>query len=146
MPAIDEELIALEKQYWEAIRNRDGATATRLSDARCLVVGPRGIGKLDRQALAGMVEDAPCELQRFRLDDDVHVSTIADGVALIAYKVNEEMIVDGETTTLEAYASSVWVRRDGGWVCAARTETLAGDRWGRAALKKKRALVAPFSE
>jgi hypothetical protein len=43
--------------------------------------------------------------------------------------VNEEMIVHGETSTREAYASSVWVRRDGGgWVCAAHTETRRGDR------------------
>jgi hypothetical protein len=129
--AIDEELLALEKQYWEAIRSRDGATATRLSDARCLVIGPQGIGQLDRQALAGMVENAPYELKKFRFDDDVHVRAIADGVALIAYKVNEEMIVDGKPTTLEAFDSSLWVRRDGGWVCAAHTETLAGDPYGR---------------
>jgi hypothetical protein len=126
MPAaIDQELLNLEKQYWEAIRNRDGATATRLSDARCVVVGPQGIGRLDRQALAGMVENPPYELKKYRLDDDVHVSTIADGVALIAYKVSEEVIVEGELKKIDAYDSSIWVRRDGGWVCAAHTETLA---------------------
>jgi hypothetical protein len=66
MPAaIDKELLAREKQYWEAIRSRHGATATRLSDARCLVIGPQGIGQLDRQALAGMVENAPYELRNF---------------------------------------------------------------------------------
>jgi len=105
--AIHKELLALEKQYWEAIRSRDGATATRLSDARCLVIGPQGIGQLDRQALAGMVENAPYELKKFRFDDDVHVRTLADGVAIIAYKVNEEMLV------------------------AAHTETLPGDPYGR---------------
>ena len=132
MPAdIDQELLNLEKQYWDAIQSRDGATATRLSDARCLVVGPQGIGKLDRKALAGLVENPPYELKRWRIDDDVHVSNIADGVALIAYKVNEEMVIDGKTTTLEAFDSSVWVRRDGGWVCAAHTETLADNAYGK---------------
>ena len=121
-----QELLALERQYWEAIRNRDGATATRLSDARCLVIGPQGIDQPDREKLAALVENAPYELKRFRIDDDVHVRTIADGVALIAYKVSEELVVDGKPKTLEAFDSSVWVRRDGGWVCAAHTETLAG--------------------
>lgn len=129
MPAtIDQELLALERQYWEAIQNRDGATATRLSDARCLVIGPQGIGRLDREALAGRVENPPYELKRWRLDDEVHVTTVADGVALIAYKVNEELVVDGETRTCEAFDSSLWVRRDGGWVCAAHTETIAGGK------------------
>ena len=130
MPNVDQELLELEKQYWQAIQDRDGATATRLSDARCVVIGPQGIGKLDREALAGLVENAPYQLKRWRLDDDVQVSNIADGVALIAYKVNEEMVVDGKTTTLEAYDSSVWVRRDGGWVCAAHTETIAENEKG----------------
>jgi len=103
----------------------DGATATRLSDARCLVIGPQGIGQLDRQALAGMVGNPPQELKKFRLDENVHVRTIADGVALIAYKVSEELLVDGKLEKLDAYDSSVWVRRDGGWVCAAHTEALA---------------------
>jgi hypothetical protein len=127
---MDQELIELERRYWEAIRNRDGATATRLSDARCLVVGPQGIGKLDRQALAELIEKAPHDLKRVRLDDDVHISKIADDVAVIAYKVNEEIEVDGKTTTFEAFDSSVWVRRDGGWVCAAHTETPARDTGG----------------
>jgi hypothetical protein len=128
--AIDQELLELEKQYWEAISKRDGATATRLSDARCMVIGPQGIGKLDREALAGMVENAPYQLKKYRLDDDVYVRTIADGVAVIAYKVSEEIVVDGHTRTLEAYDSSVWVRRDGGWVCAAHTETPAENEKG----------------
>ena len=128
MPDIDKELIELERQYWQAIQDRDGATATRLSDARCVVIGPQGIGKLDREALAGLVEDAPYQLKRWRLDDDVQVSNVAEGVALIAYKVNEEMVVDGKTTAFEAYDSSLWVRRDGGWVCAAHTETIAAPK------------------
>jgi hypothetical protein len=74
------------------------------------------------------VENPPYELKRWRLDGDVHVTTVADGVALIAYKVNEELMVDGETKSLEAFDSSLWVRRDGGWVCAAHTETIAGGK------------------
>ena len=125
MAGNEQELLDLEKQYWEAIRNRDGATATRLSDARCLVVSPQGISSLDREALAGLVENAPYELKKYRVDDDVQVRMVADGVAVIAYKVSEEMVVDGQPQTLEAFDSSVWVKRDGGWVCAAHTETLA---------------------
>src|SRR5688572_2241416 len=106
---VDKELLALEKQFWDAIQNRDGAAATRLSDARTLVIGPQGIGQLDRQGLAGMVEHPPYELKKVRLDDDVHVRNIADGVALVAYRVESEIIVDGETTTVEAFDSSTWV-------------------------------------
>jgi hypothetical protein len=32
---------------------------------------------------------------------------------------------------MKAADSSTWVRRDGRWVCAVRTESLSGDPFGR---------------
>jgi hypothetical protein len=131
-PAVDKELLALEKQYWEAIKNKDGGAATRLSDDRCIVVGPHGIGEVDREALAGLVERASYELKTYRIDDrDVHVRAVADDVAVVAYKVDEQLIVDGQATNMQAFDSSVWVRRDGRWLCAVHTEAVAADPYGR---------------
>jgi hypothetical protein len=45
--------------------------------------------------------------------------------------VNERVVVDGKTLPIEANDSSVWVRRDGEWLCALHTESLAGDPYGR---------------
>jgi hypothetical protein len=56
---------------------------------------------------------------------------IHDDVALVAYKVVEELIVEGKPVTLDAADSSVWVRRDGRWRCALHTESVAGDPFGR---------------
>jgi hypothetical protein len=39
--------------------------------------------------------------------------------------------VDGEKVKLDAFDSSVWMRRDGEWVCVVHTESLAGDAFGR---------------
>ena len=129
---VDKELLTLEKQYWDAIKNKDGAAATRLSDDRCIVVGPHGIGEVDRDALAGLVERASYQLSTYRIDDrDVHVRAVADDVAVVAYKVDEQLIVDGRSTNLQAFDSTVWVRRDGKWKCAVHTEAIAGDPYGR---------------
>jgi len=129
--AIGTEVLELEKQFWNAMKNRDSSTATRLSDEQCVVVGPQGIGDIDKAKLAGMIKSGP-ELKRFMFDDrDVHVRAISDDVAVIAYKVKEDLIVDGKPVSMDAYDSSVWVRRDGSWVCAMHTETVAGDPYGR---------------
>ena len=129
---IDTELLMLEKQYWNAIKNRDGSTATQLSDEQCIVVGPHGIGEIGRPALASMVARAPYELKTYSFDDrEVRVRAVSDDVAVIAYKVHEELIVDGRPSALNAFDTSVWVRRDGRWVCAVHTEALAGDPYGR---------------
>lgn len=36
-----------------------------------------------------------------------------------------------ELIEFEAFDSSVWVHRNGHWVCAVHTESLAGDPFGR---------------
>ena len=56
---------------------------------------------------------------------------MTDDVAVVAYKVKEELVVDGEPLSLEAFESSVWIRRDGKWTCGLHTESIAGDPFGR---------------
>jgi hypothetical protein len=41
------------------------------------------------------------------------------------------LMVEGQQVALEANDASVWVRRDGKWLCAMHTESLAGDPFGR---------------
>ena len=124
------ELMSLEQRYWNAIRDRDGDTAASLSDDSCLVVGAAGVGEIDRPELTQMVDGAPWELREFSIED-VHVRQLAPNVVLTAYKVKEELVVDGKTIELEAYDSSVWVREGDRWVCALHTESPAGDPFGR---------------
>ena len=56
---------------------------------------------------------------------------IGDDVAVLAYKVTEDLTVDGKAVHLEAADASTWARRDGRWVCVLHTESLAGDPMGR---------------
>lgn len=127
---IKQELLALENQFWNAIKEKDPATATSLSDDPCVVVGAQGVGEIDKPMLAEMLAGAPYELKAFSLED-VHLRQIGDDVAAIAYKVKEDLIVDGQNIKLEAFDSSVWVRRGGKWICVVHTESLAGDPFGR---------------
>lgn len=124
------EFLALEEKYWNAIRQKDASTAASLSGDPCIVVGAQGVGELDRETLAGMMKNARYELQDFSLGD-LRVRMVTDDVVVVAYKVKEDLTVDGDKVNLEAFDSSVWVRRDGKWVCAVHTESIAGDPFGR---------------
>lgn len=128
--AIKQELLERERQYWNAIREKDARVAARLSDDPCIVVGAQGVGELSRKALTRMMEQATYALQDFSLQD-VHFRLLGSDAAALAYKVSEELTVDGEKVRLEAYDSSVWVKRDGEWVCVVHTESPAGDPFGR---------------
>lgn len=127
---VGKELVQLERQYWDAIKNNDSKTASSLSADPCVIVGAQGVREVDRQTLASMMESGAFDLNTYNLDD-VKVRQVADGVVVVAYKVSEKLVVDGEDVALEAFDSSVWVRQNGGWVCALHTESPAGDPFGR---------------
>lgn len=126
----DRELLELERGFWDAMKKRDAASAAKLTDESCLVAGPQGIGELTRATIGKMVESASYELTDYSLGD-YKVRRLSDDVVICAYKVKERLVVDGATTQLEAYDTSVWVKKDGDWVCAMHTEALAGDPFGR---------------
>ena len=128
---IEQELMDLEKQYWQAIQDKDVNAAMRLTDDTCIVAGAQGVASIDRNAFAGMLNSGEWTLEEFEIDHDTQVRLVTDDVALVGYKVREKLTVDGQPVTLEAVDASTWVRRNGGWLCAMHTEAIAGDPYGR---------------
>jgi hypothetical protein len=127
---IEAQLLDHEKQYWQAIKDRDVQAAMRLTDDPCIVTGAQGVGRISRDAFAGMLQSGGWTLHEFTLSD-TQVRMLSEDVAIVAYKVKELLTVDGKAITLEASDSSTWVRREGQWMCALHTEALLGDPFGR---------------
>jgi hypothetical protein len=126
------ELLDLERRFWDAMKDKDAQSAQRMTDDQCIVVGAQGVSSINPATMAKMTTEGEWELERYTFDDqNAQVRFLNDDVALVAYKVNEKVVVDGEELDVEANDSSVWVRRDGKWVCAMHTESLAGDPFGR---------------
>jgi uncharacterized protein DUF4440 len=129
--AVENELLSLERRYWEALRDGDDETALRLTDDPCIVAGAQGVASLDRRTMTEMLKQGTWKLERFTIEPDVKLHMIGDDVAVLGYTVHEELTVDGKPVKLQAADASTWVRRDGQWVCALHTEALAGDPFGR---------------
>ena len=126
----DTELLALEHQYWQAIKDGDAARSARLSDDPCVVTGSQGVGRIDRPTIEGMFASAAWKLTGFEITSPI-VELLTNDVAVVAYRVHEDLVVDGQPLALDASDSSTWVRRNGEWVCAVHTEAIAGDPFGR---------------
>lgn len=127
---LDRELLDLENQYWQALKDNDADTAMRLTDEECIITGAQGVGRVSRQVISDMLKNPPYTLHSFELKD-AEVRRLRDDVAIVAYKVHEELTVDGKPVKLDADDASTWVRRDGRWVCALHTEAIVGDPFGR---------------
>jgi hypothetical protein len=128
----EQELLEVEKRFWDAMQQKDAAAAERMTDDQCIVVGAQGVSQIDRKTMAKLTAEGRWELEQYSFDTkNTRVRFIADDIAIVAYKVNERVVVDGKTLPIEANDSSVWIRRDGEWLCAMHTESLAGDPYGR---------------
>lgn len=105
--------------------------AAELTDEGCLIAGARGVLAIDKSTLVGMMQDASWRIDDYSIGDGVQVRLLDADTAILAYTVHEELTVDGEPVTIDAADTSAWVRRDGRWLCALHTESIAGDPFGR---------------
>jgi hypothetical protein len=127
----EKELLDLERQYWQALKDNDMETCLQLTDDPCIVAGPQGVSSVNRAKFEEMMQRADYTLDDFQIGKDAHVRMLDPDVAVIAYQVHEELTVEGKPVSLDAFESSTWVRRDGRWRCALHTEALSGDPFGR---------------
>jgi len=127
---LHKELLDLETQFWQCMKDKDIDAALKLTNDPCIVTGAQGVAQIDKKTFARMMETGAWTLHDFDLKD-VKVQQLSDDVAVIGYKVHEKLTVDGKPLTLDAADASTWVRKDGRWVCALHTESVAGDPYGR---------------
>jgi hypothetical protein len=132
MASKEQDLLQLERRFWDAMKEKDGQRAARMTDDGCIIVGAQGVSAIDRPTMEKLTVEGDWELKQYSFDEaNTQVRFIGDDVAIIAYNVNERVVVDGKTLPIDANDSSVWVRRNGEWLCALHTESLAGDPFGR---------------
>jgi hypothetical protein len=135
-PDLEKQLLSLETQYWQALKDKDYTAAIRLTDDPCILAGAQGVASFGREQFEAMLDAPNFTLDKFELSDP-QVRMLGTDVAILAYKVKEKVTMDGEKLTLEAADASTWVRRGKHWVCALHTESILGDPLGRDRTGKK---------
>lgn len=124
-----DDIIALERSYWEAMKSKDGKRTAELSADPSIVSGAQGVMRIPRDKMGAMTEEGDWTLESYAFED-VEVSTPTPDVAVIAYTVNQQVMVKGEAKSFRAADASTWVRGDDGWTCHAHSETILGDQPG----------------
>ena len=127
---LENELIELETQFWNSMKKKDVQAAARLADDPCIVTRAQGVAQIEKTTFVKMMESGNWTLHDFRIDE-AKVQRLSADVAIIGYKVHEELTVDGKPVALDAVDASTWVKKNGRWVCAMHTESILGDPYGR---------------
>lgn len=126
----EKDIEELERRYWKAMQAGDVDATVRLTDFPALLTGSQGAMRIDREAFVRMSRDGTWKIRKVELGE-LQVRVVNDDLALVAYRVHEDLTVNGEPVSLDAADSSVWIRREGEWKCAMHTESVLGDPFGR---------------
>lgn len=129
--SVEKELMGLERQFWKAMQEKDVETCLRLTDFPAILTGAQGTMQVDEAQFRQMMASPAYEILDVQLSDDAQVRLIRDDVAVVAYRVHEELQVEGKPLSIDANDSSTWIKRDGAWKCALHSESIAGDPFGR---------------
>src|SRR5262245_11577749 len=128
----DQELLALERQYWDALKDGDARTVRRLTAEDSTTASPRGVNVLSPDSIGQMVENPPHKLVDYGIDpQSTRITRICDDAVAIAYGLHEDLQVDGKPVKLDVVDTSIWKQTDDGWKCVLHTESIKGDPYGR---------------
>jgi hypothetical protein len=122
-----DDIIALERSYWDAMKKKDGRRTAELSGENSLVTGARGVMIIAKDKMGKMTEEGSWTLDDYAFDK-VEVSTPAENVAIIAYTVRQKVTMNGKAQDLQAADSSTWIRGKNGWECHAHSEAFLSDK------------------
>ena len=117
MPAI-----AIEKNLWEAWKNKDMKPfrANLADDA--VMIGDGGVA--DKKTSLSAMEGMACEVKTYELSD-LKVTFLNNSAAILTYKSTQDATCAGQAVPPTVWSSSVYVMRGGRWYAVAHQETTA---------------------
>jgi len=118
--SLQQQIVGKEREELEALKAGDHKAFANLLADEAIFLDPRGHG-----TKAEVVEHtADFRLLDFTMENVKFVPVGANS-GIIAYKLTQKGNAPGHEFTSVAYASALWTKRDGKWVCLFSQETPA---------------------
>lgn len=121
-----QEIIDLEKRFWDTMVSRDVEAASALVASKSIVTGARGVSEISREDFGKIMKGSTWTLDSYDFSDVLVLFPTKD-TAIIAYKVRQKGAMDGKPFDVEAADTTVWSREGGRWLCVLHTEAMTGN-------------------
>lgn len=112
------EILNLEKKYWDAMTSQDYETVKNLTRFPCIVAGKQGVMSVDEPSFKKMFEQGAGKKMKVRSISEEQIQTGEDH-ALLGYLI--ELDYDGNP--MKCACTSTWLKEGGNWLCAMHTES-----------------------
>ena len=121
---LDQEVITLEKQYWDVMAKRDKTGLRALTGDQFIMTMSEGITLCSRDEFIDMMMSDGFRMKSYKIDDGtVTVATPADDIAIVAYRAQMDYEREGKPGKSDSYFSSTWIRDGRAWRCVAGCES-----------------------
>lgn len=117
-----EEIMGLERKFWQSMADMDLDTAVSLLDDQSTVAGVRGIHHFDPSEYKAMALSGTARITSFEFFDERVLFPTSD-VAIATYKAKQCFTMDGKSHEMVVYDTTTWVKKNRRWVASAHTET-----------------------
>ncbi|MBI2653481.1 nuclear transport factor 2 family protein [Candidatus Woesearchaeota archaeon] len=115
MPDIKKTLVKLEKQFWNADKDRDSNFYKKNTTGKSVAVGQLGVA--NKKMILKMMSSNPQKLLSYTIQNPRAISLTND-VALLIYKAAGTTVNKGKKSRFSALATSAYVRTKGKWLAA----------------------------
>jgi Domain of unknown function (DUF4440) len=118
--ALKETLVKLEKQSWEAWKERDGRFYQNFLSNDHVELGTHG--PFGKASVVNFVASPVCTVKSYAVDHFELTAFDAD-TALLTYHAAQETICSGKPVPSPVWVSSLYIKRDGRWLNALYQQT-----------------------
>jgi hypothetical protein len=108
------EILGLERKYWNAMKSNDVDTAISLTKFPCAMASPKGFQKVSEEQYRKIMDSMKGDQYKDVEIQEPHVEILNNNTAMIAYSV--------EMKGIKMMDVSTWVRDGEKWVCAFHSE------------------------
>ncbi len=119
---LQETLTHLEKQSWEAWKNRDGKFFQGFLADDHVELGAGG--PLDKKVVVAFVGSPVCVVKSYTVDN-FKVTELGPDTALVNYRAAQDTTCNGKPVPSPVWISSLFVKRGGHWLNALYQQTPA---------------------
>lgn len=117
-----DEIMALERKFWQSMMDMDLDTAVSLLDEQSTAASAQGIHYFDPAEYKAIALSGDARITSFAFFDERVIFPVPD-VAIASYKAKQSFTMGGKSHEMVVYDTTTLIRKGGRWVASAHTES-----------------------
>lgn len=120
--AMEDQILELEKKYWQGMASLDYDTVRDLTYFPCTVVSKYGVKYLDEPTYKKNFDMGEGMKMEIKGISEAVVQMFSKSFATIGYLIDVEFESQGQFRKAKCACSSAWIQENGKWKCSLHSE------------------------